>query len=254
MALMTGMQELEGVRAQRARCWRVVRDRGAVGMPLAELATKVPELDALIVERCVAQLLRDGFVRELPKAEPPRLVVCEDCRVPLGEEARLGPGWNEAAELASAGQVVDSWKCVAPTTYAVWQFVKDAPGVKPRDVARALNLSADQTATTLSNLRNAGYVQQVSGRGSGYVVCPSGRAPRFEGVVTTGFQPQLLRCVRSGLVELRVTPAFCWVMTPNLARQLVQAIDEMGGVAGLRERLAALAPADDSNCAKDASQ
>lgn len=91
-------QRAEKIRIERTRSiWRLVRDAGAKGIALVDLLPQITG-SKQYVNSLVGDMVRAGFLRKQGWGRP--LQVDWDCRVPAGEEARLGPGWPPLSECA----------------------------------------------------------------------------------------------------------------------------------------------------------
>jgi len=83
---------------KQARIWRIVRDAGKNGAVLSRIADRAPECDTKVVSNLLYLLKTGGFVRQLDRLGA--YFVDDDCKVPAGEDPRLGPGWDEPEETA----------------------------------------------------------------------------------------------------------------------------------------------------------
>ena len=81
--------------------WRAVRDAGVYGLDRAALIKRVGHMGCgSHIEKTLAKLLAGRYLRKDGFRQP--YLVDWDCRVPVGEEARLGPGWPALGELSEA--------------------------------------------------------------------------------------------------------------------------------------------------------
>jgi hypothetical protein len=77
--------------------WRAVRDAGATGLEMERLQALVPARWAMpSIRTCANQMVRQRFLARKDTRRGP-YIVTEDCRVPVGEDPHLGPGFDDAA-------------------------------------------------------------------------------------------------------------------------------------------------------------
>lgn len=91
----------------RARLWRYVRDAGRNGVPAVAVLDHFENLDEGCVRNHLYLLKAHNFITQTEARKP--YFVDADCKVPAGERAELGPGWDEPADEAPSVQRSVKW-------------------------------------------------------------------------------------------------------------------------------------------------